>query len=185
METEMEASYAYEQYYYGTSNENKYYNNNWLASIAFYPWSLTAFQLDYVQGQSILLSDQDYQAGSNTNVVYQKTDVETQTYSINLRQAFTGSNSFIRPMLMIGYAKRMSINSGYTDFRDNTSGDVTRVYQPEQELKQGLTQLGIYLKIRIFNGFFLSLNARTLFDGFEIAKANQNLRVFFGFSWLL
>lgn len=185
MEVEIEGSYSYEQYYYGTGNENKYYNNNYLGSVALLPFALTAFQFDFVQGQSILLEDQQYPAGNSNEVVYRKTDVETQTFSINLRQAFTGSNSFIRPMIMIGWARRMTLNSGYTDFRDNSSGQVTRVYQPEQELDQDLTQLALYLKIRIFNGFFLSLSARTLFEGFEIAKANQNLRFFIGFSWLL
>lgn len=185
MNVEIEGSYSYEQYYYGTGNENKFYNNSWLGTIAFYPFSLTALQLDYVQGQSILLEDQEYPATSNVDVVYRKTDVETQTYSINLRQAFTASDSFIRPMISIGWARRISLNSGYTDFRDNTTGQVDRVTQPEQNLKQDLTQLAVYLKFRLFKDFYLSVNARTLFGGLEIAKANQNLRVFVGFSWLL
>jgi hypothetical protein len=185
MDVEVEGSYSYEQYYYGTSNENKFYNNSWLGTVAFFPFTLTALSFDFVQGQSILLEDQEYPAGSSSEVVYRKTDVKTQTYSINLRQAFTASDSFIRPMISLGWARRISLNSGYTDFRDNNSGEVTRVTQPEQDLKQDLTQLAIYLKFRIFKGFFLSVNARTLFEGFEIAKANQNLRVFVGFSWLL
>jgi hypothetical protein len=185
MDIELDASYSWEKYYYGTLNENQFYNKNWLGSVAFLPWTFTAIQLDYVQGQSILLADQDYQAGGNNSVVYQKTDVETQTFSINLRQAFAGSNSFIRPMVSLGWARRFTLNSGYTDFRDNQNGGVTRVFQPNQELKQDLTQLALYLKFRIFNGFFLTLSLRTLFEGFEIAKANQNLRFFVGISWLL
>ena len=182
---ELEGSFSWEKYYYGTSNENQYYNNLYLGSIAYEPWSLTAFQFDYVQGESILLEDQEYPAGSANTVVYRKTDVKTQTLSVNLRQAFTGSNSFIRPMVSLGWARRFSINSGYQDYRNNQTGEVTRVYQPEQELEQDLTQLAFYLKIRIFTDFFLSLSVRTLFEGFEIAKANQNLRVFIGFSWLI
>jgi hypothetical protein len=185
MDVEVDASYSWEKYYYGASNVNEFYNKSWLGSVAFLPWSLTAIQLDFVQGQSILLADQDYQAGSNNNVVYQKTDVETQTFSINLRQAFAGNNSFIRPMVSLGWARRFTLNSGYTDYRDNQSGEVTRIFQPDQELKQDLTQLALYLKFRIFNGFFLTLSLRTLFEGFEIAKANQNLRFFVGISWLL
>jgi hypothetical protein len=185
MDIELDGSYSWEKYYYGTSNENQFYNKSWLGSVAFLPWALTAIQLDYVQGQSILLADQDYPAGSNNSVVYQKTDVETQTFSINLRQAFTGSNSIIRPMVSLGWARRFTLNSGYTDYRDNQSGEVTRFFTPDQDLKQDLTQLAFYLKIRIFNGFFLTLSLRTLFEGFEIAKANQNLRFFVGISWLL
>lgn len=185
MDIEIEGSYGWEKYYYGTENENKYYNNNWLGSISFLPFSLTAFQLDYVMGQSILLEDQEYPAGSDNSIVYRKTDVQTETFSINLRQAFNGSDAFIRPMIMIGWARRFTTNSGYQDFRNNTSGDVTRVYQPESNLKQDLTQLALYFKIRIFNGFYFSLSGRTLFEGLEIAKANQNLKIFVGFSWLL
>ena len=184
MDIELDGSYSWEKYYYGTSNENQFYNKSWLGSMAFLPWSLTAIQLDYVQGQSILLEDQEYLAG-DTTVVYRKTNVETQTLSLNLRQAFTGSNSFIRPMVSLGWARRITLNSGYTDYRDNQSGEVTRIFQPTQKLNQDLTQLAFYLKFRIFNGFFLTLSLRTLFEGFEIAKANQNLRFFIGISWLL
>ncbi len=185
MEVEIDGSFSWENYYYGDNNVNQYNSNIYMASLALAPWSLTAFQFDFLQGQTILLADQDYPAGVNNSVVYNKTDVETQTYGFSLRQAFTGSQSFIRPMVSLGWARRFSLNSGYTDYRDNSSGEVTRVYQPEQNLKQDLTSLGLYLKIRVFNGFFLSLSLRTLFEGFQIAKANQNLRFFVGISWLL
>lgn len=185
MDVELEGSYSYDQYYYGSNNENETYNNLFLGSLAFIPFSLTALQFDYVYGQTILLEDQDYLATTESEVVYSKRDIETQTFSISLRQAFTGSNSFIRPMISLGWARRFTFNSGYVDVRDTITGEVTRLNQPQQDLKQDLTQLALYLKIRIFNGFFLSLSGRTLFEGFEIAKANQNLRLFIGFSWIL
>jgi hypothetical protein len=94
MDVEVEGSYSYEQYYYGTSNENKFYNNSWLGTVAFFPFTLTALSFDFVQGQSILLEDQEYPAGSSSEVVYRKTDVETQTYSINLRQFRVGAKNF-------------------------------------------------------------------------------------------
>ena len=118
--------------------------------MAFLPWSLTAIQLDFVQGQSILLADQDYPAGSNNDVVYQKTDVETQTFSINLRQAFTGNNSFIRPMVSLGWARRFTLNSGYTDYRDNTKWRGYQDFSTRPGIKTGSNSISNIFEISNF-----------------------------------
>jgi len=185
--TEIGASYSFQRQVYGDSYESKINDNTVLATVALYFFSLTAVELTYSWNKwdNLNKTISEIQQGSDIWVTGNRTTVDIQNFGIGITQAFNSTKAFLRPMIGLGIVRRLTENTGYVDYYDNGKDESIRLDKVTENTNNDLLYASIILKLRIVEGLFLSTSLRTLFAPKKYTEAQNNLRFFVGFSWLL
>lgn len=183
---EIGADFSYDRNIFGTNGESKHTSRSWRGSMAAYLWQYTALEFNYndSEDETIIRDTAEYTDLAIT-ILGQQTTVQTQTYGVGLRQAFTSRKSLIQPSISLGYAKSFKKTTSDYTVRDDSTGNVFTSVQPS--IKERIDSMfGTFsLKLRMSKRFGLRGSIQTYIKAFDWGGAKDDLRYTVGLTWLL
>lgn len=183
-EFSLEGSYA--KKVFGSSRQNDQITKTYSGSIAFYLFSFTAIEFNYMQSD-VETIDRTELATSEESIVFKgyKTNVQNTVRGIGIRQAFAGRKSSIRPLISLGYAKQKVRDSTQYTYELESTGQQIKLKSPTSEFEDDSVFGTFSLQFKLTSTMSLSTSVRTVFPAFEFEKAQDYLKYTVGLTWLL
>lgn len=182
---EVGGSYGYDRFVYGSDRSDVTYERTYSGYLAKYLFNLTALEFNLSHSRSVSISHPDATIeGTSYKVTESRTDIETDTWGIGVRQSFASREAFLVPMLSIGYARQISSGSGYLVVTNTTTGNSFTSENPASKRSQNSVFATLTMKLRLTKLFSITASANTVFPAFEFDRVRDSLKYSVGFSWM-
>lgn len=182
---EVGGNYSYDRFVYGTNRNDATYERTYSGYIAKYLFNLTALEFNLSHSRSASIGHPDALIdGTSYKVTETRTDIETNTWGLGLRQSFAPREAFLVPMLSLGYARQISHSSGYLEFTNTTTGNSFISDNPTSKRSQNSVFATFTMKLKLTKFFSITGSANTVFPAFEFDRIRDNLKYSVGFSWM-
>ena len=182
--SEFDFQFSYDRKIYGLNRENKQTVRTYSFSLAQYFFSFTAFEISYSDSDKIINDNQNVEVDDlNLTIVSRQHRYNTKVYSIGLRQALTGRNSVIRPLISVGYARQFVTYDTDISY-ELDSGEDYFIQGDTLKYRNDLAFGTFSLQIRITRGFALKGSVKTMIPAFDTDKVRDYLEYLAGFTWI-
>ncbi len=180
---ELSADFSYNKQVFGDDRQNSSIERLYKGSIATYLFQYTALELNFSISEEVTTVEETIAVtGTTASITGYQNNVENTVYGIGIRQALAGKDSFIRPLISIGYAKQFI--KSYTDYRffDSTSGQAILVTTDLEKSRQESVFGTFTLQIRLSGRLAIRGSVNTVFPAFDFNKAKDSLKYLVGFT---
>lgn len=184
--TEFSLEGSYSKRVFGSARQNDQITKTYSGSVAFYLFSYTAIEFNYVQSDEETIERTELTT-TEDSVVFKgyKTTVRNTVRGIGIRQAFAGRKAPIRPLLSLGYAKQKVRDSTQYTYELVSTGQQIKLKSPTQEFEDDSVFASFSLQFNLTQTMSLSASVRTVFPAFEFEKAQDYLKYTVGLTWLM
>lgn len=184
--TEISVEGSYSNKVFGSSRQNDQITQTYSGSIAFYLFSNTAIEFNYMESQTETIERTEL-ATSEDSVIFKgyKTNVRNIVRGIGIRQAFAGRNARIRPLISLGYAKQKVRDSTQYTYELISTGQQIKLKSPTNEFEDDSVFGSLSIQFRLTKTMSLSTSIRTVFPAFEFDQARDYQKYTIGLTWLL
>lgn len=182
---ETDLNFVYDKQIFGAERDNFQVSRTYNLNLAWYLTGRTAFEVGYGLGTIRTTENSSYEIdGTGLEIYGHENTVKNIYYSVGIRQSFAGRNSFLRPMISLGYAKQ--------EITDQTSYKIRVIGQPEGGTLEQEAELmesdsvfaTLALTIRLSQYFSIKTSVQTVFPAFEFEKARDDLKYMAGIMWV-
>lgn len=182
---EVGGNYSYDRQVYGEDRKDYSTERTYSAYLAKYLFNLTAIEVNLSHSRSVTVGYPDALIeGTTYKVTQTRTDVETDTWGVGIRQSFASREAFLVPMLSLGYARQIAYATGYLEFTNTTTGNSFISDNPESKRSQNSVFGTFTLKLRLTKLLSITGSANTVFPAFKLDQVRNNLKYAVGFSWM-
>lgn len=180
---ELGGSFAYDRQIFGDNRLSKYTDRTYSGNVAFYFWNLTAIEFNYSHSDNIITNNENRLIDTNLTITSQQDRLNTEVYGVGIRQALATRESFIQPMISIGYAQKITV--GEIDYNLNDNGEERSVEFDLEKSRTDSVFAAFSLKFRLTKTMTLDGTVSSVFKWFETNEAKDNVKYLVGFSWFL
>ncbi len=181
---EFDFDFGYDKQIYGSSRQNSIVSRTYSAGLSSYLFNLTAIDFTASRTYDVNTQNDRFTVATGIDLVSDQSSVKTDVYGIGIKQMFAGRNSFVVPILSIGYAKEI-IESSRDVTLENTSTVVRTVTNLGVTKQRVNSMFGSFvLQFKMTDRLSLKASVKTLIPAFEYNKAKDNLKYLVGFSWI-
>jgi hypothetical protein len=147
-------------------------------------FNLTAIDFTASRTYDVNTQNDRFTVATGIDLVSDQSSVKTDVYGIGIKQMFAGRNSFVVPILSIGYAKEI-IESTRDVTLENTTSSVRTVTNLGVTKQNVNSMFGSFtLQFKMTDRLSLKASVKTLIPAFEYNKAKDNLKYLVGLSWI-
>jgi hypothetical protein len=181
---ELDFDFGYDKQIYGVSRENSIVSRTYSGGLSTYLFELTAIDITASRTLDINTQNDRWTAATDLDVVADRSKITTDVYGIGIKQMFAGRNSFMVPVLSLGYAKEFVENS--RDITTERPSTLARTTINLGHNKQRIdSMIGAFiLQFKMTDRLSLKGSVKTLIPAFDFNKAKDNLKYSVGFSWI-
>jgi len=183
---ELGADFSYDRNVFGADRQSKHTSRSWRGSIAAYLWQYTALEFNYSNSEDeTIIRDTVEYTDLSISILGQQTTIETKTYGVGIRQAFSSRKALIQPSISLGYAKSFKKTTSDYTIRDDSNNAVTTSVQPSVKSRRDSMFGTFSLKLRLSKRFGIRGSVQTYINAFDWNGAKDDLRYTVGLTWLL
>ena len=182
---EVDFDFGYEKQIYGSTRENSTVSRTYSGGISAYLFELTAIDFTAARTLEVNTQNERYKVtGYTVDVVGDVSRITTDVYGVGIKQMFAGRNSFIVPILSLGYAKQFVEYKREVTFENTTT--LSRFPGNYDTVKQRVdSMMGAFiLQFKMTDRLSLKGSVKTLIPAFDFNQARDNLKYAVGFSWI-
>lgn len=182
---EVDGDFGYDKTIYGSARENSIVTRSYSGGLSSYIFSTTALDLGYTYSNEITSNNDRYTiTGYTVDHMADQTRVLTKVYQVGLKQVLASKNSFLVPMISIGYARQVIRSESDATYLNTTSGG-SFYYRPATSKYSVNSVFATFmLQFHLTEQLSLKASIKSIFPAFDYNKAKDNLKYAAGFSWM-
>lgn len=181
---DLSGEFSYSKQVFGSGKSNALRTRAYNASVAYYFYNLTAFEVTYIYDETITTEQVNSKiTGSDYTWLSSESKLISEVVSVGLRQAFAGAKARFRPTLSLGYAYRMYKDINSYQIRNDTNSSIITGLSQSPLSKQNSFFASLGLQFRLMGRFYLRGSVQTVFPFFRPSLAGDYLKYTAGFLW--
>ena len=182
---ETDFNFIYDKQIFGAERDNFQVSRTYNLNLAWYLTGKTAFEIGYGLGTIRTTENSSYEIdGTGFEIYGHENTVKNLYYSVGIRQAFSERNSFLRPMLSIGYAKQEITDQTSYKIRAIGASEGATLRQAAEIMESDSVFANLALTIRLSQYFSIKTSVQTVFPAFDFDKARDDLKYMGGIMWI-
>lgn len=181
---EFDFDFGYDKQIYGTKRENTIVTRTYSGGLATYLFNLTAIELNASRSYEISTQNDQFTVATGYDVTSDRNTITTDVYGIGIKQMLAGRNSFIVPVISVGYAREFLEYGREVTVLDttNSTSSIKNLGTTKQRIDSMFA--AFTLQFKMTDRLSLKGSVKTLIPAFEYNKARDNLKYLVGFSWI-
>jgi hypothetical protein len=181
---EFDFDFGYDKQIYGINRENAIVSRTYSGGLSTYLFDLTAIDINVSRTLETNTQSDRFNVATGVDLVSDRSTIRTDVYGVGIKQMFAGRNSFIVPILSVGYAKEFLEYSREVTLEDTTN--LNRVTKNLGTNKQRVDSMfgAFILQFKMTDRLSLKGSVKTLIPALAFNKAKDNLKYLVGFSWI-
>jgi hypothetical protein len=179
---EIDFNFGYDKQLFGASRQNSIITRNYSTSVAAYFFTLTALEFTYARNDEVFTYNESVAIDVSRTIVSNQNTVDSDVYSIGIRQSLAPKKSLIAPMISVGYAKQFIQDSTDYTVDDNGTRTVYIIAKPKRRIDSMFATFA--LKFNFTQTFSIKGSVNTMIEAFKYNQAKDNLKYSAGFSWI-
>ncbi|AYF45366.1 MULTISPECIES: hypothetical protein [Halobacteriovorax] len=183
--TELDLDFNYNKNILGSNRESFDRTRTYAGSLTFYFLTYTGIEFNIAHSENEIYGKYD-NSGVSSGLVIQNetTNIETRSYGIGIRQAFSSRKSFIQPLLSLGWSHQEYTLKSRTLVTDLDTSTDYLIESQEDKTKYSAMFAAFALKFRLTRFISLKGSVKTVFRAFEFEEARDQLSYNAGISWI-
>lgn len=181
---EFDFDFGYDKQIYGINRENSLVSRTYAGGLSTYLFELTAIDINVSRTLEVDTQNDRWNVATNYDVVSYQNKITTDVYGIGIKQMFAGRNSFVVPILSVGYAKEfLEYTKSYTV---EDTATLARIITNPSASKQRIDSMfaAFILQFKVTERLSLKGSVKTLLPAFDFNKAKDNLKYSVGMAWI-